>query len=246
MPTTRGDQALCIGCGAAIMERDATDMATALQALGHTDVDLMTGRDVTQGNMRGKIASLLENAPIDRTAILFCSCHASYDPDGTLWLLPYEALTTQSHSLGLSVSELRLACLDSAANVLVILDCCYAGAIATDNLGKLSRKWRNGPGRIFLTSSNEHDATFCSHRSRNSALTAVVLKNLSCSKGVRDLAQRIKSYFSERPHWGPSVCAEERGSDFYVCSTACEFNEQQTRATKPVERPHSSLKKKDH
>lgn len=227
-------RALCIGCGDAIMERDGNDMAQALRAVvGYTDVTVLVGRKATQSNMMAKVSSLLhqQETPSKRmgTIFLFCSCHAIYDPEGTLWLLSHDAPNRQSHGIGLSVAGLRTACLKSTANVVVVLDCCYSGALATDNLGKLSRKWRKGPGRLFLTSSGESDVTFYRHGSRNSALTAAILKSLSSDNDgtggntcyyARDLAERIKTYFSERPFWGRSVCAEFRGSDFMLyCST---------------------------
>lgn len=200
-------------------------MATTLQRVGyhHSSVALLAGATATQDRMQAAIAGWLEDgeASANRTQILYCSCHARYDINEELWLLPHDASSAwqESRGAGVNVTELRRACLESRANFLIILDCCYSGAIATNNLGRLSRKWRQGPGRIFLTSCGPNDVTFYGREYKNSAMTAAILRNLPTTRhSARSLAESVKTYFSGRPHWGASVCAEERGQDFALVS----------------------------
>lgn len=51
-------------------------------------------------------------------------------------------------------------------------------------------------------------------------MTAVILQNPQRHCRARSLAQNVKSHFSSRPHWGPSVCVEERGIDFSIVGAA--------------------------
>lgn len=221
--TTNGSRALCVGCGEAIMERDAKDMATALSSHGYADINLITSHEATQTTMQNVTTRVLENVPVNGNVVLFFSCHATTDENETLWLLPHDAPAhaRTPQSVGLNARQLRAACLACPANVLVVLDCCYSGAVAKDNLGRLSRKWQEGPGRVILTSSGPHDRTYYDDRSRNSPLTAILVRLLLKGSSHRttfskQLARDAKDYFSDRPYWGRSLQAEERGRDFVL------------------------------
>lgn len=99
---------------------------------------------------------------------------------------------------------------------MVVLDCCYSGALVKqNNLGRLSKKWKQGAGRVFLTSSGDNDVTYHMAGARNSALTSAVLGQLrSGVTEAQSVARGVQAHFAEHPYWGRSMKAEERGSEF--------------------------------
>ena len=203
------------------MERDASDVAKTLRNIpsySSDEIRLLKGGRATAKAMNRSIDQLLENASSDSTLFLFCSCHARYDPDGVLWLMPHK-VPPQQDGLGVNVADLRHRILECPSNVMVILDCCYSGAIAKNNFGRISKKWRQGSGRIFLTSSGAHDPTYFSKECRNSPLTACLLRSFPEHYGsAQALARAIRTYFAEKPYWGERICVEERGRDFSLLS----------------------------
>lgn len=191
---------LCVGYGDAIMTSDAQDMTKAMKSLfGRTaasgTVTLLKGCKATQSTMQAALDVMLmvdkeqekgcnDDKDSDTTEhtsrptrVIYFSCHGIREDDGTLWLLTDNGRQDDTGSI--NATALRAACRQSPANVLLVLDRCYAGTVAQNNFGKLSQKWcSHVPGLVVLASSGPDRATHYQAGARNSPMPAVLLRTL--------------------------------------------------------------------
>eukprot|EP00035_Acanthoeca_spectabilis_P017390 m.362522 g.362522 ORF g.362522 m.362522 type:complete len:308 (-) comp16650_c1_seq1:313-1236(-) len=218
-PAITTGRAVCVGCGGHTMARDARDMAAALESLGFNPPCVLLGDAAAREAVLAAIRSAFDSSTEDDVTVVFFSGHGDYGSvDDELWLLPGGSPPSvpNPEAVGVSAREIREMAVKAQSHSMVVLDCCYSGALVKqNNLGRLSKKWKQGAGRLFLTSSGDNDVTYHMAGARNSALTSAVLGQLrSGVTKAQSVARGVQAHFAEHPYWGRSMKAEERGSEF--------------------------------
>ena len=110
-----------IGYGNKTMERDAIDVANALSARGYSAKGtVLTGSAASKSAVELALKLVLKQVKTG-PVVIFISCHGEYEADGVCGL--------SMHGGSVSVKELRQWCLSTSANVMLVVDACFSGAL---------------------------------------------------------------------------------------------------------------------
>jgi len=169
---------ICVGVGCEEIENDATDVSQALGVWGYNSEDqvVLVGEAANRQKIESAMETMLLTSNFD-TVWIFISAHAEYsEASGECFLVTHGVSGVEAlEQHGISLRWLRNCCLQSIANVCVVLDTCYSGAFLNQAHGKQSSKFREGPGRVFLTSSTPGKVSRYVEGQRNSVFTGALL-----------------------------------------------------------------------
>jgi Caspase domain len=129
----------------AVLNRALTDPASGLFA----DVDVTLLPEATSTRAIRALGRFFGTADRDDVLLVYFSGHGKLDQSGRLHLCMQD--TESADLLSTAVSSARIkefADASHARNVVIVLDCCYAGAFRGSDLGEAVA----GPGRYVLTS----------------------------------------------------------------------------------------------
>jgi hypothetical protein len=129
----------------AVLNRGLVDRDTGLFA----DVDVTLLPEVTSARALRALGTFFTTADRDDVLLVYFSGHGKLDQLGRLHLCMQDTETTDL--LSTAVSSVRInefADASRARNVVIILDCCYAGAFRGGDFGDTVA----GPGRYVMTS----------------------------------------------------------------------------------------------
>jgi len=184
---------------------DAQDIADVLRAsafCGYPDehVTLLTDKQAALDEIRTALANLASAAMTDDTVAIFFSGHGARIGKGeaaTSALVPYDCKLSDTAGTTLGEAELsRTLASIKAARLLVIVDACHAGGVATlksETKGglfegfseKSLQRLATGTGRVVLASSRANETSLVLKGARNSVFTAAMLEGL---KGAAAMA----------------------------------------------------------
>jgi hypothetical protein len=176
--------------------RDAQALADVLRdpEIGGFEVELAANE--SDAALRRRIAAFFSDRARDSLLLLHFSCHGLKDDSGQLY---FAAADTEVEHLDATAIPAEFVSRQMARsrsnNVLMLLDCCYSGAIArglrfragdsvdvSDHLG--------GSGRVIITASNAMEYAFegdeLTGEGRPSVFTSAVVKALETGEADRD------------------------------------------------------------
>lgn len=129
----------------AVLNRALVDRDTGLFA----DVDVTLLPEATSVRAIRALGSFFRAADRDDVLLVYFSGHGKLDQNGRLHLCMQDTDSTELLSTALSSTRINeFADASRARNVVIVLDCCYAGAFRGADLGDAVA----GPGRYVLTS----------------------------------------------------------------------------------------------
>jgi len=129
----------------AVLNRALIDPGTGLFA----DADVTLLPEATSTRAIRALGRFFGTADRDDLLLVYFSGHGKLDPSGRLHLCMQDTDSTDLLSTALSSTRINeFAEASRARNVVIVLDCCYAGAFRGSDLGGTVA----GPGRYVLTS----------------------------------------------------------------------------------------------
>ena len=129
----------------AVLNRALIDPGTGLFA----DADVTLLPEATSTRAIRALGRFFGTADRDDLLLVYFSGHGKLDPTGRLHLCMQDTDSTDLLSTALSSARINeFAEASRARNVVIVLDCCYAGAFRGGDLGETVA----GPGRYVLTS----------------------------------------------------------------------------------------------
>jgi hypothetical protein len=129
----------------AVLNRALADPVTGLFA----DVDVTLLPEATSTRAVRALGAFFRTADRDDVLLMYFSGHGKLDQMGRLHLCMNDTETTDLLSTAVSSARINeFAEASRARNVVIILDCCYAGAFRGGDLGAAVA----GPGRYIITS----------------------------------------------------------------------------------------------
>jgi len=129
----------------AALNRALIDPGTGLFA----DVDVTLLPEATSARAIRALGRFFGAADRDDVLLVYFSGHGKLDQSGRLHLCMQDTESTDLLSTGVSSARIKeFADASHARNVIIVLDCCYAGAFRGADLGATVA----GPGRYVLTS----------------------------------------------------------------------------------------------
>ncbi len=180
---------------------DADSLAGVLRddAIGGFDVDLSVNEP--EHRLRRRIATFFGDRLREDLLLLHFSCHGVKDDSGQLYFAAADTAVAQLDASAVSAEFLsRQMSRSRSQKIVVLLDCCYSGAIARglrfrggdkidvdENLG--------GTGRVIMTASSAMEYAFegdeLSGEGQPSVFTSAVVKGLQTGEADRDQDHRI-------------------------------------------------------
>jgi hypothetical protein len=216
----------------------ATDAAALADVLGDPEIgdfEVQLATNEPDHMLRRRIAAFFGDRRRDDLLLLHFSCHGLKDDSGQLYFA-----TTDTEVAYLDASAIpaefvsRQMAISRSNSVLMLLDCCYSGAIARglrfragdrvdvdDHLG--------GHGRVIITASNAMEYAFegdeLTGEGKPSVFTSAVVKALETGEADRDQDRWIEvrelyDYVCDEvrevtPHQRPNLLSHLEG-DLYV------------------------------
>ena len=176
--------------------RDAEALADVLRdpEIGGFEVELAANE--TDAALRRRIAAFFSDRARDSLLLLHFSCHGLKDDSGQLYFAAADTEVAHLDATAIPAEFVsRQMARSRSNNVLMLLDCCYSGAIArglrfragdsvdvSDHLG--------GSGRAIITASNAMEYAFegdeLTGEGRPSVFTSAVVKALETGEADRD------------------------------------------------------------
>jgi hypothetical protein len=180
---------------------DAESLAGVLRddRIGGFEVQLSLNE--AEHQLRRRIATFFADRRRDDLLLLHFSCHGVKDETGLLYFAAKDTEVAQLDASAVSADFLsRQVTRSRSQKVVVLLDCCYSGAIARgmrfrggdkvdvdENLG--------GTGRVIMTASSAMEYAFegdeLSGEGTPSVFTSAVVKGLQTGEADRDQDHRI-------------------------------------------------------
>ncbi len=180
---------------------DAESLAGVLrdEAIGGFAVDLSVNEP--EHRLRRRIATFFGDRMREDLLLLHFSCHGVKDDSGQLYFAAADTEVAQLDASAVSAEFLsRQMTRSRSQKIVVLLDCCYSGAIARglrfrggdkidvdENLG--------GTGRVIMTASSAMEYAFegdeLSGEGQPSVFTSAVVKGLQTGEADRDQDHRI-------------------------------------------------------
>ncbi len=181
--------------------RDAEALADVLRdpEIGGFEVALASNEN--DAALRRRIAAFFSDRARDSLLFLHFSCHGLKDDSGQLYFAAADTEVAHLDATAIPAEFVsRQMARSRSNNVLMLLDCCYSGAIArglrfragdsvdvTDHLG--------GSGRAIITASNAMEYAFegdeLTGEGQPSVFTSAVVKGLQTGEADRDQDQWI-------------------------------------------------------
>lgn len=117
--------------------KDARDVTQALQTKGKkvyrsVETKLLTDREADRQGILEGIAWLQREVMPQDTAVIFYSGHGSKHPNVGFFIVPARFQDAQPLKTMVSGAELKRAARNIRGSVVVLLDCCFAGAILNE------------------------------------------------------------------------------------------------------------------
>ena len=176
--------------------RDAEALADVLRdpEIGGFEVELAANE--TDAALRRRIAAFFSDRARDSLLLLHFSCHGLKDDSGQLYFAAADTEVAHLDATAIPAEFVsRQMARSRSNNVLMLLDCCYSGAIArglrfragdsvdvSDHLG--------GSGRAIITASNAMEYAFegdeLTGEGQPSVFTSAVVKALETGEADRD------------------------------------------------------------
>jgi hypothetical protein len=176
--------------------RDAEALADVLRdpEIGEFEVELAANE--TDAALRRRIAAFFSDRARDSLLLLHFSCHGLKDDSGQLYFAAADTEVAHLDATAIPAEFVsRQMARSRSNNVLMLLDCCYSGAIArglrfragdsvdvSDHLG--------GSGRAIITASNAMEYAFegdeLTGEGQPSVFTSAVVKALETGEADRD------------------------------------------------------------
>jgi hypothetical protein len=180
---------------------DADSLAGVLrdEAIGGFEVDLSVNEP--EHRLRRRIATFFGDRMREDLLLVHFSCHGVKDDSGQLYFAAADTAVAQLDASAVSAEFLsRQMTRSRSQKIVVLLDCCYSGAIARglrfrggdridvdENLG--------GTGRVIMTASSAMEYAFegdeLSGEGQPSVFTSAVVKGLQTGEADRDQDHRI-------------------------------------------------------
>jgi hypothetical protein len=180
---------------------DAESLAGVLrdEAIGGFTVDLSVND--AEHRLRRRIGAFFADRQRDDLLLVHFSCHGVKDDSGQLYFAATDTEVAQLDASAVSADFLsRQMTRSRSQKIVVLLDCCYSGAIARgmrfrggdkvdvdENLG--------GTGRVIMTASSAMEYAFegdeLSGEGQPSVFTSAVVKGLHTGEADRDQDHRI-------------------------------------------------------
>jgi hypothetical protein len=176
--------------------KDAEALADVLRdpAIGEFEVELALNQP--EATLRRRIAAFFSDRSREELLLLHFSCHGLKDDSGQLFFAAADTEVAHLDATAIPAEFVsRQMARSRSNNVLMLLDCCYSGAIARgltfragdrvdvhDHLG--------GSGRAIITASNAMEYAFegdeLTGEGRPSVFTSAVVKALETGEADRD------------------------------------------------------------
>ena len=132
--------------------------------------ELTTSVDETEAVVRRKVGRFLRGASRTDLLLLYFACHGFKESDGQLFLGAKDTCLSDVMSTALP-AQLLCALLDvsPARGTVLVLDCCYSGAISRSfsardadavQVGEIFAGRRQGEGRVVITASKATEYAF--------------------------------------------------------------------------------------
>jgi hypothetical protein len=168
---------------------DVTELAQHLsQTVADSSIRVLVDSEATPAAVSAALADMAGGAAVDLTIVMFCA-HGYVDEHGASGIL----LSGDRSTCRLSASAIseRLDDIPSA-NLLCILDCCYAEAVAAQM--SCFRALGNSRARLYIASSRASQLTWEDDGVRHGVFTAFLLDALhGATKGVNRDALEVQS-----------------------------------------------------
>jgi len=174
---------------------DAEQLAEVLAdpAIGSFEVDVLL--DQPEHLLRRKLAAFFGDRARDDLLLVHFSCHGVKDEDGSLYFATEDTDLGHLEASAVSAEFLnRLMNRSLSRQIIVLLDCCYAGAFgkgasARGGTGVELKERFNGRGRVVLTASTSMEYAFEGDDVTGSGSPSIFTKAIveGLSSGTADL-----------------------------------------------------------
>jgi len=168
--------------------KDASAIAARLKEKGtpkpfqEVKIYKLTNKQATRNAILKQLEALQKEVNPEDNVLIFYSGHGERDPDGKLYLLPYDVDVKKLADTGISGDELKAALIEIRGQVMLVLDACHAGAVGVT--GQLTRELaRDENGIIMLCSSMARQKSLENNESQQSTFTKVMLDGLAGKGG---------------------------------------------------------------
>lgn len=182
--------------------QDATALSRVLSDRRIGDFHVEQVIDETEASIRRALHRFFSDRRRDDLLLVHLSCHGIKDDEGRLYFAG-----TDTTRQALEVTAVSAAFLNDqmercrARSIMLLLDCCYAGAFATGSKGDegvhLKEKFE-GHGRAILTASNAIEYSWegdtLSGQGQPSVFTSAIIKGLQTGDADRDGDGRVSFY----------------------------------------------------
>jgi hypothetical protein len=142
--------------------KDVTSLAELLVTVQHGEYAVTTLVDATHDVARRAVYKCLQRAERDDLVLIYFSGHGKLDDDGNLYLVTKETSVTELPPTSFPVDDLKRYIRDSrVATTIVILDCCFSGAIEKLYKGEIANRATSAirklesQGTFYLTASTD-------------------------------------------------------------------------------------------
>jgi hypothetical protein len=181
---------------------DVTSLAELLSAAQHGGYAVTTIVDATHDVVRRAVYKCLQTAQHDDLVLIYFSGHGKLDQDGNLYLVTRDTSISELPPTSFPVDDLKRYIRDSrVATTIVILDCCFSGAVkalykgedadqAATALTKLEDQ-----GTFYLTASTDTQLAEEKEGDEYSLLTKHIIAGIR--DGVADLNDDGQISFQE-------------------------------------------------
>jgi ubiquinone/menaquinone biosynthesis C-methylase UbiE len=176
-----------------IPQNDVVALKEALEDKSKGNFELEIATDCSCQSLKIKIDSLLRRtAESDGLALIYYSGHGLLDPDGQLYLAASDSNDENTFVLSVGVREiLTIVRRRSPRRVVILLDCCYSGAIGSmyETKGAMAApaltNELKGTGVVIMTATSAVEKAMGDKRSGYSIFTNHLVEGIKTSFGKR-------------------------------------------------------------
>jgi Caspase domain len=188
--------------------KDAQDFVTAWnQQKGglYQDVEVITLKDATRGEILGGFETLRKKATRYDVAVILLSGHGVNDLSGRYFYMPLDGEPTSPSVNGVSANDIKTLAEDLQGKVVVFLDTCHAGnamggtmkgAIAISDMRAELTSAENGA--VVFASSTGRQRSLENPEWKNGAFTKALIEGLS---GKADVGNDGRITLSSLDYW---------------------------------------------
>ena len=142
--------------------RDAEGLGKLLAATEHGGYVITLLADSSSVTVKRSLYAVLKEATPADQVVIYYSGHGKLDEDGELHLATADTIPSELPPTSIPIQELRrYVNASSAGRVIVILDCCYSGAVTRLFKGEVAEQAQEslrtfeGSGRAYLSASTD-------------------------------------------------------------------------------------------